>query len=245
MRYRRVRSGESLDGALSASAWTEMLDVVERTQVRGGATDPASVSSNSRFYATVKNTSTVDCPDGGVLELIDVVGENLAAWRRRPIWHGDTPQANAGSHIAIATAPLAADRTGRLVTGGVVAAKVSLGHVLHRWAYASSTSAYLLSGFHGNAEILRVGEAVGSGVFWAYLRLGVSRTFLIRGKPDTTIAPGGSAVCKYWNTAETTATFTAHLTWMDDTGISSGKEIIAMWDEDLFQWVVIGAQCES
>src|SRR6056297_1934842 len=176
---RRVRPGDPF--SITAAEYNRLLaaaDAAHRNRLPGGGGPRTHV----RNAATVRihNTSADTIPIGGVVgfgsPLADPeVGDaELARFvRDSTIRTVDPTEDEHTGRVGVAIEPIAADKVGRVVFDGIVAAQVEVTQTWHRFAdVATSGRDTLQSRPDGSVQILWRKETNATGKQWAVVRIG-------------------------------------------------------------------------
>lgn len=249
MAYRRLKAGDA-PSDISASAYNEMLRLVEQRQ--GPASSPGSGSGGAGAYlaASVLNDTGLNLPEFGIIRLdspgIDPT-VNLSNFQRRFVFRGKSPTDHCQFAVLLAPSPNMELRAA--ILAGVAPVTLDVVHESHdRAAAINNDSVRLRSGFAGNAEILW--KESGTGNKQALIRWPVSPSRRVLGTTAAQISPGASGTVNVSAANDlgvpiNAGTVTAHLTWMHgDQAITANKEVVVEWFPEQRKWIITGAECE-
>jgi hypothetical protein len=175
--FKPIQTGERL--RIHAAAYNAMLEAAKTHANRLNDRAGDVPMGFDRNIVPIYNGSGVDVLQFGVLAMagpITLPEDNASEFRRRPTFAGVTPTVDATAddrgRFVVLLEPARAGAIVRGIADGVTIAKVDITDEIHSRAdVAHETTANLVSGFNGAAEILWAEP--GTGVKLATVRIGV------------------------------------------------------------------------
>ena len=180
----RFKSGQSLDGALTAAFLNDlstMLEQWKRSQTGSIVGATPSTGERSQTVIRVKNTTGDTVPRFAVLGLGDPVIDpsggdaQLLSFKNTTALQGDTPDIDVHwGKFCITLAPIPDGMIGEAVASGVIVCKIYVNQSGHQWAdIKDGDSTQLNSDDCGTCKILWKESGTGTGK-WAYVLVGES-----------------------------------------------------------------------
>lgn len=248
MRRRRLVAGESLDRAISASTWNDLLSLLDHRDANGlwlGSTQQQPAARMNRPGVVYIRNNT-----GSNLSQFSIVGIGGPAidsnvtygeFQREVILSATTPGATHYGKFAVTIDAIPVGECGLACVSGVVQCKVDLDEEAHRYADLEvGNVGALVSRQSGSAEILWRLAETGDGT-WCIVRLGNSRYAVRKATASASIAAGASGNVAIKTDGKDDETATAYYTWADDGGptIDNGDEIYVAWIDDERKWYIL------
>lgn len=243
--FRRLKTGDVLDGNISARAYNRMLDLIERLQTlnvgsgRSGYQGLPVLAMQASTPFNVDITNVVKITSPGFDPAVDA-----EKFQTIPIVNVGNPTGRG--NFAVVAGSIPAGDIGTVIVSGITPVRIDVVHASHTHAdLIASDITKLRSGFTGHAKILW--KEAGTGVKHALIQFPVADQGTVFGKPVADINPGASGDVTVWiNGLATTATVTGHLTWMHGgEKVSGGKQVELTWSALDEKWIITGAECEA
>ena len=234
--------------SVRASTWNAFIDAAKAEKVRSHQPVrniiPSPAASN--LCVLVKNQTGTDLEAGNAVKLGDPVvfpTGNVNTWRDKINFECEEPDSDTSGGAVLAE-PLEDGKIGKAFIAGVVACQISVTNEFLKWCDLDDGSYRLHTKPEGSHEILY--KQSGTGLKYAYVRLGIPRDVEVAGKADSDITTGSTGTVSMWeNGSDTLYNITAHLDWMHGSEqVSSGKEVIVKWFAHERRWRIVGAECE-
>ena len=245
----RFKSGQSLDGALTAAFLNDlstMLEQWKRSQTGSIVGATPSTGERSQTVIRVKNTTGDTVPRFAVLGLGDPVIDpsggdaQLLSFKNTTALQGDTPDIDVHwGKFCITLAPIPDGMIGEAVASGVVTCKINVYHESHQWAdIKDGDTTQLDSDDCGTCKILWKESGTGSGK-WAVMLVGESQLFGYAVTQED-IAAGDTGDIKFSNSDGTTFGSTLDGTWLASDGtIPEESLVIRIRDNLHHRWLLL------
>jgi hypothetical protein len=178
MGTRRVRPGQPLK--IPAAEYNSILDAADAVAAGrfSGGKPQAIPATRSAGVIRIQNTTGDTVPIGGVLAIdgsfFDPAGDDTARlnFARTPTLTGIEPTAEFSGRFAVAIEPIVADGVGLAIAAGLVAVGVDVSDASHKFAEVGTTSANLVSGSVGSAQIVFRADPEATGIQPCLVRIG-------------------------------------------------------------------------
>lgn len=171
MTYKRLKAGQPLDQAISASTWNAMVDLLASTGPDLNAYGSA-LSNGSRVVVQIKNDTSSPLSPYHVVGLANPVVAptvNLTTFQQSICLSARVPNKTDSDRFAIVAAAIPVGGIGPAVLAGVVPVQIQMAQTWHRGAKAiDGDRTKLRSTSGGGARILWVES--GTGLKWALVQ---------------------------------------------------------------------------
>lgn len=171
MVYKRLKAGQPIDQAISASTWNAMVDLLASVGPDLNAYGSA-LSNGSRVVVQIKNDTSSPLSPYHVVGLVNPVVAptvNLATFQQSICFSARVPNKTDSDRFAIVAAAIPVGEIGPAVLAGVVPVQIQMAQTWHRGAKAiDGDRTKLRSTSGGGARILWVES--GTGLKWALVQ---------------------------------------------------------------------------
>lgn len=253
MPRRRLTAGESIQRAISASVWNELVDLLDHKDRVGlwssRDQDRARQLWHSASIFWAYNSTGNNLAIGDSVGISDVMSDTLDLYdeREREI---TLAAAYTGVSVdfrrrfALCVDPIPIATSGRVCLSGVCLARIDITDTEQTHGYAVEEQPHLAGNFGGAAEIIAKPTGIGIKRCVVQLRGGPVRR---KATADEVITAGTNGTVNVLIGGTTVGQVEAYLDWMTAgiTSLPNGAKMIIEWFDDEAQWIIVSAECEA